>query len=150
MVDYYKGKIGVEDIQFGNDVFLRYDKDLNTAQKTEVSIAHLIRPDSVAFTASAVLVPEYQRYSLNNEGSSGDVTLTLPKAVASRGPFEFLVVEEQTLIIDPDSTDYFRDCAAGKYKYSNVPGNLLRVWCIMNSIWEYSYQLVSGNWDNEA
>ncbi len=150
-VTYYKGKIGQEDVEFGAGTFLRKDKDGANKQLNQINKGDIPQKLSAKTAAYAITGGnEIGEHIFTNEGASGSITFTLKPAIAGNGPFIFLITDAQEMRVDPNGTEYFRDCAAGKYKYSNVQGNVLKVWCGINGIWEWDYELVNGNWDNET
>jgi len=149
MTTYYKGGVGKEDVQFGTGTFLRKDKDYATVQRTQIHRGHMPRK-VVPKTAAYEITTEVGEYTFTNESATGSVTIKLPSAVSGKGPFLFCIIATQTFVIDPQDSDNFRDCVAGKYKSSNIAGNKLKVWCDVAGIWEYDYDLVNGNWDNEV
>jgi len=150
MVTYYKGKIGKEDIEFGTGTFNRRDKDKAWAAITDVNLSQLPRKITAKTAAYSIPNGTYSEV-FTNTGATGSVTFTLPNANPGYGPIRFLVAAAQTLVVDPvDAVDLFRDCVAGKTKSSNSAGNILTVWCDVTGIWEWDYELVTGNWTNEA
>lgn len=150
MTTYYKGKIGLGDVGFGNDTFLRRNALGANESFDEINLGDIPRKTSIAKTSDYTIVSKAGEYIFTNEGASGTVTISLPVAKVGMS-FSFIILEDtQELRVDPNGTQYFRDCAAGKYKYSDVAGNRLFVWCDIIGIWEYDYDLVSGNWDNET
>jgi len=149
MPTFYKGKIGFEDVEFGVGTFLRYDSGLNAVQRNQINRSNIPRK-VIAKTASYSISNLIGEYIFTNEGAAGAITFSLPPAIAGMGKYYFIVIEAQNIIIDPNGVEYFRDCAAGKYKVSAIAGNRLVVWCDTNGIWEWDYDLVSGDWTNEA
>jgi hypothetical protein len=150
MTTYYKGYIGKEDIEFGIGTFLRKDKDHASVQLNQVNLSHVPRY-VLAKTASYQILDSTEECTFTNEGAVTVVRFTLPNAASGKGPYDFIVISDTALfIVDPKGTDYFRDCAAGKYKATQIVGNTLTVWCNTSGIWDWDYNLVSGNWDNES
>jgi len=145
---FRKGQIGFEDIQFGDSTFIREDHDRSNKSFTEVNLSQIPRK-IVAKTANYTITEKYATV-FTNTGATGTIVFTLPVAKAGLGPYEFLIDAAFQVDVDPNGTEYFRDCAAGKKKYSSSAGNILRVWCNILGIWEFDYQLVTGKWDNES
>ena len=149
MTTYYKGKIGQEEIEFGTGTFIKKDSNHANKEFTQINLGDIPR-NVIPKTADYEITIEVGEYTFTNESASETITITLPSAKKGKGPFRFRVITSQELRIDPQDSDYFRDCAAGKYKSSSIAGNGLVVWCDVDNIWEYSVQIVTGNWDNET
>ena len=149
MITYYKGFIGKEDIEFGTDTFLRKDKNHSSVSLTKVNASYIPRK-VITKTADFTITSEIGGITYVNTGAAGTVVITLPTAISGKGIFSFIVSAAQILRVDPNGSEYFRDCAAGKYKGSDSQGNILNVWCDVTGIWEWNYDLVTGNWDNET
>lgn len=150
-ITYYKGFIGQEDIELGTGVFNRYDSNGNPVQKTQLNKGVLPRKVQIK-TAAYTINPntEAGEKTYTNEGAIASVTFTLPVAKAGLGKYTFVVTDAQTIVVEPNGAELFRDCAAGKNKSTNAVGNRLSVWCDVDGTWEYEFALVSGNWTNEA
>ena len=146
---FYKGYISKEDIEFGTGVFNRLTSTGGTASKTQINKSHIPRKVVIKI-ADFTIGAEYGEFAFNNQGDTATMTYTLPVAKAGMGPYHFTVLAAYEMKVDPNGTELFRDCAAGKYKSTAIVGNRLSVWCDINGVWEYDYELVSGDWTNEA
>lgn len=150
---YYKGLIGQQDIQFGTGTFNRLNKDGANRSMNKLNSSYMPRY-VLAKTADFTIDKNIYTGSITftNESAAGTITFTLPSAIAGLGVYTFMVSAAQQINVDLGvATDYFRDCAAGKYKYSDVAGNHLSVWCNESGIWEFDDRLiVSGLWENES
>lgn len=151
MTNYYKEKIGQEDINFGTGQFTRRKDNAQNENITQLNKSHIPR-SVLAKTADFTIDKNTYvgEVTFTNEGATATITFTLPTAKAGLGVYTFLVLAAYQLRVDPVGTDNFRDCANAKYKYSSTVGNILRVWCDTNGVWEYDYEVVSGVWDNES
>lgn len=148
---FYRGLLYKEDFDFGTGNGTRIEdgvgRSLTQFNKSQI-------PRKVNIKTSDFIIDKNSwegEVVFTNEGASKTITFSLPSALQGLGPYIFIVTEDgQQINIDPNGSEYFRDCAAGKYKYSSDEGNILKVWCDIDGIWEYSYQLVTGFWDDES
>lgn len=147
-ITYYKGQIGAGDINFGTGTFNRRDKDKSWSSENQVNENDLPRKVT-AKTANYTIGTENRGY-FTNTGATGTITFTLPTANVGKGPFLFVISAAYQINVDPDGTDYFRDCAAGKYKYSDQQGNILVCECFVAGIWEWHTREVAEGWYNET
>ena len=150
-VTYYKGFIGVEDVEFGVGVFNRIDSTGAAKQLNQINKSIIPRKTVIKIAAFTINANTYTgEATFTNAAAIAAMEYELPVAKAGLGPYHFTVIATQTITVDPNGTDLFRDCSAGKNKSSNVAGNRLSIWCDVNGTWEWDYELVSGNWTNEA
>lgn len=151
MVTYYRGQVAADDFNSGVGTFNRMEDGVvqNKSQINKEYIPRKINIKTDDYTITTNITNG--EYTFTNEGATKDITITLPVAKAGMGIFKFVIIEDTYAInVDPSGSEYFRDCAAGKYKYSSSAGNILRVWCEADGIWEYDYEVVTGKWDNES
>lgn len=145
---FRKGSIGFEDLELGTGTFIREDHNRANKSFTQINLSQV--PRKVITKDASYTVTEKYTVTFTNKDAAGSITFSLPVAIAGLGPYNFLCEEAQEIQVDPNGTEYFRGSSAGKYKYSDIQGNMLTVWCDVNGIWEWTQHLVSENWDDET
>lgn len=98
-----------------------------------------------AFTANGSLSNNDTYTVCTNQGATGPVTVTLPKAYAASGPFYFFVAAGgKTLSAKPALGDSIRGKAVNTAISSNTLASLLKLQCVLPGTWELEVNV--GTW----